>query len=58
MESTPQWKSYSGIIVDNVFDCIAPGSRVLEIGPFDGWFSDLILQKNPKLVEWIFLNLQ
>lgn len=56
MEDKPQWKPYSDIISNNVFDCIVPGSRVLEIGPFGGWFSDLILQKSPSYLELVEPN--
>jgi SAM-dependent methyltransferase len=54
---SPQWQSYSNIIFNNVFDCITPSSCVLEIGPFDGWFSDLILQKSPRYLELVESNI-
>ena len=56
MKNNPQWKTYSDIVVNNVFDCITPGSRVLEVGPFGGWFSDLILQKSPGYLELVESN--
>ena len=56
MENNSQWKTYSDIVLDHVFDCITPGSRVLEVGPFDGWFSDLILQKSPGYLELVEPN--
>jgi SAM-dependent methyltransferase len=56
VEYNPQWNPYSDIIVNHVFDCITPNSRVLEVGPFDGWFSDLILQKSPSYLELVEPN--
>lgn len=56
LRTTNQWKPYSSIINDNVFDCITSSSRVLEVGPFNGWFSDLILQKNPAHLELVESN--
>jgi SAM-dependent methyltransferase len=53
----PQWQLYSNVIFNNVFDCITPSSRVLEIGPFGGWFSDLILQKSPQYLELVESNI-
>jgi SAM-dependent methyltransferase len=56
LETTTEWESYSNIITNNVFDCITPTSRVLEVGPFNGWFSDLILQKSPCYLELVESN--
>ena len=41
-------EKYMQVVSDEFFDCISSESNVLEIGPFDGWFSDVILSKNPK----------
>lgn len=56
MTHTEQWQAYKKIVADNVFDCIDVTSSVLEIGPFDGWFTDCILEKNPKYVQLIEPN--
>jgi hypothetical protein len=41
-------EKYMQVVSDEFFDCISSESNVLEIGPFGGWFSDVILSKNPK----------
>lgn len=41
-------EKYMQVVSNEFFDCISNESNVLEIGPFGGWFSDLILSKNPK----------
>jgi len=40
-------EKYFDVVRSEFFNCISSESNVLEIGPFDGWFSELILQKNP-----------
>lgn len=58
MYSHPEWPAYSSIIVSNVFDCINQNSRVLEVGPYDGWFSELIMQRSPCYLELVEPNQQ
>lgn len=55
---TAQWEPYKNIVESKVFDCINCDSKVLEVGPFEGWFTDLILKKDPKYVELVEANVQ
>ncbi len=41
-------ETYRKVIKNYCFDCITERSRVLEIGAGEGFFSSLILEKNPK----------
>lgn len=47
-QETEQWSAYKSIISNEVFDCVNSQTSVLEIGPFHGAFTDLLLEKNPK----------
>jgi 2-polyprenyl-3-methyl-5-hydroxy-6-metoxy-1,4-benzoquinol methylase len=47
------WNLYSKIILEKCFDCIDSNSKVLEIGPSNGKFTKLILEKNPKYLELV-----
>lgn len=41
-------ETYKKVVTNYCFDCITESSRVLEIGPGNGFFSSLIFEKNPK----------
>jgi 16S rRNA A1518/A1519 N6-dimethyltransferase RsmA/KsgA/DIM1 with predicted DNA glycosylase/AP lyase activity len=51
-------KKYYDVVFHEFFDCINQTSNVLEIGPFDGWFSDLIVKKNPKTLTLVEPNIE
>jgi len=55
-ENLPGWELYSKIIQQKCFDCIDENSKVLEIGPGHGSFTQLILDKNPKFLELVEPN--
>ena len=47
------WDTYSRVVSDMCLNCINKDSRVLEIGPGSGDFTQLILEKNPKQVTLV-----
>lgn len=51
-----KWCAYQAVISNQVFDCVTPETSVLEIGPFHGAFTDLLLAKNPRHLQLIEPN--
>jgi SAM-dependent methyltransferase len=47
------WETYSHTVSNLCLNCINKDSRVLEIGPGDGIYTQLILEKNPKQVTLV-----